>query len=162
MVAHDITDAPFLFAVMVWRRPFFQEDPLIMFLTLWLNVLPIDEVEVEPRFVVAALIGRAQAQDNTENREGTMKPYLPLGRLKEPTNVSPVARNRSWSPQWCGARTRWQNTVSKGFFDGTDFFPLLHRHAAPLKSPATRSTCSSSITARIVRMSFLTIPRFWA
>ena len=52
MVAHDI-------AHMVRRRPFFQVDLLDMFLTLRLNVLPIDKVEVEPRFVVAALIGGA-------------------------------------------------------------------------------------------------------
>ena len=53
---------PSLLAVMVRRRPFIQDYPLITFLTLGLYVMPPDNVEVEPRFVVAALIGRAQAQ----------------------------------------------------------------------------------------------------
>ena len=65
-------------AVMVRRRPFFQEDPLIMFLTLGLYVMPPDKVDVEPCFVVAALIGRAQAQDFMRNGESTIKPYLPV------------------------------------------------------------------------------------
>ena len=63
MVAHDIAEMPSFLAVMVRRLPFFWEDLLVMFLTLGLYVMPIDKVEVEPRFVVAALIGRAQAQD---------------------------------------------------------------------------------------------------
>ena len=67
MVAHTIADTPSLLAVMVRRRPFFQEDPLIMFLTLGLYLMPPDKVEVEPCFVVAALIGRAQAQDFIKN-----------------------------------------------------------------------------------------------
>ena len=58
----NIADVPFLFAVIVRRRPFFQEDPSIMFLTLGLYIMPPDKVEVEPCFVVAALISRAQAQ----------------------------------------------------------------------------------------------------
>ena len=62
MVAQNIADAPSFLAVMVRRRPFFQEDPLIMFLTLGLYVMPPHKTQVEPRFVVAALIGRAQAQ----------------------------------------------------------------------------------------------------
>ena len=68
MVAHNLTDTLPLLAVMVRRRPFFQEDPLIMFLTLGLYVMPPDKVEVEPCFVVAALIGGAQAQNFTRNR----------------------------------------------------------------------------------------------
>ena len=33
-VAHNIADVSFLLAVVVRRRPFFQENPSIMFLTL--------------------------------------------------------------------------------------------------------------------------------
>ena len=36
------------------------------------------------------------------------------------------------------------------------------RHAAPLKSPATMSTCSCSITVRTVNIHFFLIPRFLA
>ena len=71
MVTHDITGAPFLFAVMVRRRTFFQEDPSIVLFTLWLNVLPFDEVEVKPCFVEAALNGRAQAESFIRNGKGT-------------------------------------------------------------------------------------------
>ena len=34
MVAHDIADAPFLLAVMVRRRTFFQEDPSFILFTV--------------------------------------------------------------------------------------------------------------------------------
>ena len=115
MVAHNIADTPSLLAVVVRRRPFFQEDPSIMFLTLVLYVMPPDKVEVEPCFVVAALIGRAQAQDFVRNGERTMKPYFPVPigfkRCEEPTYVSPIARNRSRSQQRCGTRRHRQGAV---------------------------------------------------
>ena len=118
MVAHNLTDTPAFPVVMVRRRPFFQENLLTRFLTLGLYIMPSDKVEVESCSAVAALIIRAQGQDITVNREGAMKPYLPLsigfGRLKKTTLVSPIARNRSWSPQWCGAGRQRQSAVSKG------------------------------------------------
>ena len=64
-----------------------------MFFTLGLFIMPPDKVEVEPCFVVAALISRAQAQDFARKGESTRKPYFPVSigfrRFKEPTNVSP-------------------------------------------------------------------------
>ena len=138
MVAHNITDTPNFLAVMVRRRPFFQEDPLIMFITLVLYIMPPNKVEVEPRFVVAALISRAdakssiiraQAQHVARNEENTMKPYFSVpigfGRFKEPKNVSPVARNRSRCPQWCWARRHRQGALGKDFFDGTDIVDVV-------------------------------------
>ena len=50
MVAHDIADVPFLLAVMVRRRTFFQEDPSIVFFKLVLFIVPPNKVEVEPCF----------------------------------------------------------------------------------------------------------------
>ena len=89
MVAPSIADVPFLFAVMVRRRTFFQEDPSIMFLTLGLYIMPPDKVEVEPCFMVAALISRAQAQGFMRNGERTVKPNFPVPirfrKFKEPT-----------------------------------------------------------------------------
>ena len=41
-------------------------------------------------------------------------------------------------------------------------FLLRHRHAVPLKSPATKSICWEIMPARIVRMSFLAMPFFLA
>ena len=43
-----------------------------------------------------------------------------LSLHKEPTNVSPVAWDRSRSPLRCEARRRWQSAVRKGFLNGTD------------------------------------------
>ena len=156
MVAHNVADVPFVSAVMLRRRTFFQEDPSIVFLTVRLFVVPPDKVEVEPGFVVAALISRADTKSFMENGECAVKPNFP-------TNVSPLAWNRSRSSQWCGAKRHRQCTGSKGLFNDTNICWLLsRRHAAPLKSPANKSSFSSSITARIVRISFFPMPRFLA
>ena len=152
MVAHNVSDVSLSLAVMVRRRPFFQEDLLIMFLTLVLNVLPIDKVEVEPRFVVAAL------------------EKAPWSRTFQCLSDSGGSRNPHTSAQLPGIDPGLHNVVEPGS-DGKAqsakassmvlmLFLLLQRHAAPLKSPATRSTFSSSVTALIVRMSFFPIPRF--
>ena len=62
------------------------------------------------------------------NGQRTVKSNFPMpigfGRLQEPAHISPAAWNRTWSPQGCGARLRWQGAVSKGFFDGTDVVSL--------------------------------------
>ena len=52
--------------------------------------------------------------------------------FKEPTYVSPASWSRSWSPQWWGARKRWQSAVSKGLSNGTDVVSI----AAPPRSPS--------------------------
>ena len=78
MVAHNVADMPFLLAVMVQRRPFFQVDLSVMFVTLGLNVLPIDKVELEPCFVVAALVGRADAESFMRNGESTVLTNFPV------------------------------------------------------------------------------------
>ena len=50
-----------------------------MFLTLGLYIMPPDKVEVEPSFVVAVLICRAQAQGFMKNGErSTMKTNFPI------------------------------------------------------------------------------------
>ena len=62
MVAHNVTDVSFLFAGMVRRRAFFQEDPSIVFFAVWLLVAPFDIVKVEPSFVMATLVSRADTK----------------------------------------------------------------------------------------------------
>ena len=62
MVAHNVADVSFLFAVMVRCRTFFQEDPSIVFLAVWLFVAPFHKVEVEPGFVVATLVSGADTK----------------------------------------------------------------------------------------------------
>ena len=95
MVAHDIADASFLLPVMMRRRTFFQENSS--------RALPIDEFEVEPCLVVAALIGRAQAWSFLWDGESDVKSDFPvlvgLRRLQEPAHINPAAWNRTWAPQ---------------------------------------------------------------
>ena len=59
---------------MVRLRTFFQEDPSIVFLTVKLFIAPPDKVEVEPCFVVAALIGRADAKSFMKNGKCAVDP----------------------------------------------------------------------------------------
>ena len=163
MVAHNVADVSFVFAVMVRRRTFFQEDPSIVFLTVWLFVAPSDEVEVEPVFVVAALISRADTKCFMVNGERAM-----LHSLSE----SGGFRNPQTSAHLPGMAPGLHNGVVPGAIGEAQsakassmvqmLFLLSHRHAAAFKSPATKSTFSSSITARIVRISFFPMPRFLA
>ena len=108
-----------------------------MFLTLGLFIVSPDKVEVEPCFVVAALIGRAQAQDFVRNGESTVKPNFPMlirfRRFKKPTNVSPAAWDRPGSPQWWRVGRQRQSAVGKGLFDGTDIVPVVAPPCCPVE-----------------------------
>ena len=100
MVAQNIAEVPFLFAVTVRRRTFFQEDPSIMFLTLALYITPPDKVEVEPCFVVATLISRAQAKRLHEewrmHREAELSSADPIQAVQgtHRTRIGQPAKNR--------------------------------------------------------------------
>ena len=165
MVAHDIADTPSLLAANVRRRPFFQEDPLITLLTLERNVMPPDEVEVGAMLrggsfdrsdaglefyvgwrkhheVVPSNADRIQAVEGTHK----LQPNCPES-IRVPTLVG--------GPKGIG---RAQSAKASSMV--LILFLLSHRHAAPLKAPATRFTFSSSITARMLRMSFFPMPRF--
>ena len=135
MVPHNVADVPFVFAVMVRRRTFFQEDPSIVFLTVKLFVAPPDKVEVEPSFVVATLVGRADTKCFVGNGEYSVLTNFPLTirfrRFEESTHVCPLTWNRFKSPQWCGAGRYQQSTVSKGLINGTDIVSVV----APPYSP---------------------------
>ena len=164
MVAHNVADVSSVFAVMVRRRTFFQEDPSIVFLTvLWLFVAPSDEVEVEPGFVVAALISRADTKCFMVSGERAMLHSLSdSGGFRDPQTsahlhgMAPGLHNGVVP----GAIAEAQSAKASSMVQM--LFLLSHRHAAALKSPATKSTFSSSITARIVRISFFPMPRFLA
>ena len=62
---------------------------------------------------------------------------LRAGGLKETTDVCPVVRDGSGSPQRCGARWRRQGTVSKGFINSTEIVT-----AATTPSRAIEITCN--------------------
>ena len=75
--------------------------------------------------------------------------------LEKETEVRPIVRDGSWSPQWSGARQSGQGTVRIYFVDNAILSRLRQRHAAPLKSPATKSMFWEIIRARMVWMIFL-------
>ena len=118
---------------------------------------PVDEIQMKPCFMMGNLISRSQAECSSWNGKGAVKSDFPIlirfWRLQESAHISPASWNRTWSkgvePSGVGKSQSAQASSVVLMM-----FLLLHRHAAPLKSPATKSTCSPSITARIVRMSF--------
>ena len=91
--------------------------------------------------------------------------YLPLIMgvrwLDKSTHISPFTRHRTWSSQCLEGTGKFVSAKASSIIL-VSFRSLPHgrRQAAPLKSPATRSTSSSSITARIVNSNFYPIPRF--
>ena len=118
-------------------------------------MLPIDKVEVEPRFVVAALIGRSRPKTSWRMEKApwsrTFQCRSDAGGFGKPhtsaqlTGIDPGHHN-GWGQEALAKRS--QRKASSMVLI---LFLLL---------PATRSTCSASITARIVRMSFFPKPRF--
>ena len=99
----NFADAPFL-------RTFFQTDVSVVFFLVVPLVTPIDEEQVHPCFVVAALIMCAQTESLSRNGKCAMFVYFPelMGTkwLQKTTDIRPIVRNRSRSPQWCGAPRR--------------------------------------------------------
>ena len=124
-----------------------------MFLTRQF-IAPPDKVEVEPCLVVAALIGRAEARWVVRNGECSLRnaqtsAHSP-GTAPGPHNGGkPGGKGKSQSTKASSMVLRMLALVAR-------------RQAAPLKSPATRSTFSSNITARMVNSNFLPMPRFLA
>ena len=55
--------------------------------------------------------------------------------LKKTTDVRPIVRDGSGSPQLCGARRRRQSTISKGFINRTE-----------IVTAATTPSCTIEIT----------------
>ena len=96
-----------------------------------------------------------RCQSLVENGKCTVLPYSPtlirVRRSEKPTHVRPRTQHRP------GGIGKSQSAKASSMIL-TVLALVARRQAAPLKSPATTSTCSSSITARIVR----SMPRFWA
>ena len=61
-------------------------------------------------------------------------------RFGKSTDVCPVVRDGSGSPQWCGAWWRRQGTISKSFINSTE-----------IVSAATSPSCSIEITCYQVK-----------
>ena len=132
-------------AVMVRRRTFFQEHPSIVFLTVRLFVAPPDKFEVEPGFVVATLVSRADTESFMGNGECVVLMNFPVSskfrRLNPHTSahlpgIDPGPHNGG-EPGGIG---KAQSAEASSMV--LMLFLLPHRHAAPLKPPATKSTLS--------------------
>ena len=136
MVAHDIADAPFLLAVVVRCRTFFQENF-------------VDRVfrDVIERCANQRSRGEAMSRGGSFDRLGAGLEFHVGWRKRREVGLSSTGRARAASgtrtrrpqhpgiepgiPQWCRARRRWQSAVRKGFFNGTDVVSI----AAPPRCP---------------------------
>ena len=139
MVAYIIACVTLLFAVMVRRRTLRHSPTSRWSQASWWQLWSV---------------GRASWGMESAPRQRTFHSIWIRG-VEESTDVRPLTWNCSRCPQCCGCGRHRQSAVSKGLFNDTHI-------VAPLKSPATASTCSSSITARIVRISFFPMPHFLA
>ena len=79
---------------------------------------------MKPSLIMAALIIRSYAKSFPRDRECTMLTYFPetlrAEGVEKSTDVCPVVRDGSGSPQRCGARWRRQGTISKGFINSIE------------------------------------------
>ena len=166
MVAHNLTDISFFLSTKSGtRRSSLEANVPVVESLIGPFVVPINKMQMKPRLMMAALIIRSQAKSFPRDGECTMLTYFPetlrAGWFEKSTDVCPVVRDGSGSPQRGGARWRRQGTIRKGFINSR-LSRLRQRHAVPLKSPATKSTSWEIIMARRVRMSFLAMPFFLA
>ena len=123
------------------------------------GILIVNKVQVQPHFMMATLIFWTEAQGFVGNCASSMQTDFPVFTrvrwLYKTTYVSPpgtaTGAHDGVEPGGIG------KFVSVKASSITLRLPLPQgrRQAAPLKYPATKSTCSSNITARIVSSSFV-------
>ena len=88
----------------------------IIVIVLGPPVVPIDEIQVEPCLMMAALIGWSQAK-----RLCTMLTRFPKAvRTSGLRNSQTSAHLSEMDPQWWGAGWRRQGTISKCFVNSTE------------------------------------------
>ena len=96
----------------------------IIIVVLGPPVVPIDNIQVEPRLMIAALIGWSQAKRFPWYGECTMLMHFPKAVrtrwFEKSADVCPIVGNGSRSSQWCGSRWRRQGTDSKCFVNSTE------------------------------------------
>ena len=110
MVAQYFANVAFGNTIPGMRRTFCEADiPVVASLVVPL-VIPINEVQMEPRLRMAALIICAQTESLSRDGKCAMFAHFPefLGTrwLQKTSDIRPIVRNGSRSPQWCGARRR--------------------------------------------------------
>ena len=125
--------------------------------------------EMHPHLVVATLILFLETQRAVRDGERTVHPYLPLilglWRLDKSTHIGPFTRHSTRSHNGVGPGGTGRIVLAKAssiMLVSRRSLPHERCQAAPLKSPATISTCSSGITGRTVSNNFFPMPRFLA
>ena len=122
---------------------------------------------MQPYLMMATLIFWTEVEGLVGNCESSMQTDLPIFTrvrgLDKTTYVSPF----TWCCTWLHNGVGPGGTGKLVFANPSSIMPMgrgslpdWRRHAAPLKSPATMSTCSCNITVRTVSISFFPIPRF--
>ena len=153
MVAHDIVDAPFLLTVMVRRRTF-------------LSRAFVDRVlrDVIERCANRRIRGEAMSRGGSFDRSIAGLELCVGWRKRREVGLSSAGRTRAAS----GTRRRRPSILESNLVPtvvlgqgGVGKAQSAKASSMVLTSPATRSTRSPSITARIVRMSFFAIPLFF-
>ena len=121
MVAHDFTDTSLGIPVSAFRGSFFLGNVWLVRILPGPRVAPLNKVQMKPRFLMAALIS---SQVFSVGWRMHMLIHFPgslrARRFEKSTDVGPMVRDGSGSPQWCGARWRRQDTVHKCCVNSTE------------------------------------------
>ena len=155
MVADEIADAPFLLAVVVPHRTFIQENSSIVSFMIWLRCANRrsrgEAMSRGGNFHQAGKAPWSRAFWYWSDQRGSRNPHPPTQQLgTDPGPHSGVRPSGISKAQYAKASPMVLMLIL-----------LLHRHAVPLTAPATSSSYWPSITARIVRMSFFAIRRWF-
>ena len=133
----------FLSSISRARWPFLEANvPVVVSLMIPL-IVPINDVQMMPRLMMAALVAGTSTKSLSRFCESTMLVHFPetlrARGLKKTTDVGPVVGDGSGSLQRSGpggvGKTHSENTSSIVLI----LSRLRQRQAAPLKSPATKS-----------------------
>ena len=144
MVAHDFTDTSFGISVSAVHGSFFQGNAWLICILPGPRVAPNHKNQMNPRFVMAALIIRSQAKCVPWDGECTMLNHFPetltARWFEKSADVGPIVRNGTRSPQWCGLGGEGKILSIKASSVVLRLSLPRYRHGVPLKSPASKST----------------------
>ena len=108
MVAHNLTDISLLSTERRTRRSFLEANVPVVVSLIGPFVVSINKLKMKQPLMMAALIIRSQAKRFPREGECTMLIYFPetlrAWWFEKSTDVCPLVRDGSRSPQWCGAR----------------------------------------------------------
>ena len=134
MVAHDFTNSSFVISLLQGNARLFRTC-----------IVQVNEVQKKPGFVVAALSVGRSPKGFSWNGKCTMFTHFPDSLktrwFEKTADVGPISRNGSQVPTMVEGPGGVGKILSqKASSIVLSLCPPRHRHAAPLKSPATKST----------------------